>query len=120
MESILDQHCNGFSNNLESYLESFIRASYIQAAFEAGLIQELRKIRRDQQELFLTDLPIHIVLAISDDKDPEALSVSRGMFEGMMTHGLSTRFAIKNILTCIEGNYEVSKGWAFRSRVRER
>mmetsp|Transcript_117430 Transcript_117430/g.185846 ORF Transcript_117430/g.185846 Transcript_117430/m.185846 type:complete len:113 (-) Transcript_117430:37-375(-) len=31
------------------------------------------------------------------------------MVEGMMTHGLSTRFSIKNILRCIEGNYEVQR-----------
>ena len=131
MESILDQHYKGFSNDY--LLDSFIRASYVHAAFEAGLIQELRKILRDQQELFLSDLPIHIVLAISDDEDPEDLSVSRGIVERMMTHGLSTRFAVKNILTCIEGNCEVPKGREFpfrgrqilrgrefRSRVRER
>merc|ERR1711924_12316 len=114
-ESILDQHYTGFSNNLDS----FTRASYIQAAFEAGPMQELRKIQRDQQELFLTDLPIHIVLAIRDDEDMD-LSVLRGMVEGMMTHGLSPRFAIKNMLSCIEGNYEANYAREVRSRVRER
>jgi len=111
MESILDRQ-----NRL---YDSFVRAAYVQAAFEAGLIQELRKFRRDEQELFLTDLPMHIVLAIRHDAavDLASASVGRsvagelkflgGMVDGMMTHGLSTRFTMKNILAFIEGNYEV-------------
>ena len=106
MESILDRQ-----NRL---YDSFERATYVQAAFEAGLIQELRKCRRDEQELFLTDLPMHIVLAITHDAAldvPSAIAYELkflgGMVEGMMTHGLSTRFTIKNILAFIDGNYEV-------------
>merc|ERR1719401_953341 len=122
MKSVLDQ-----TNKL---YDSFIRASFVQAAFEAGLIKELRKIRRDQQELFLTDLPMHIVLAITHDAVEDSASERAaelkflgGMVEGMMTHGLSTRFTIKNILALIEGNYEVEErrhdASGHSSRVRE-
>ena len=37
-------------------------------------MQELQKIRRGQQELFLTDLPMHIVLAIDECCDSEGSS----------------------------------------------
>merc|ERR1712224_572066 len=103
VESMLDQE-----NQLLSSIE---RALYVQAAFEAGLIQELRTIRRGQQELFLTDVPMHIVLAIDRDLDEivclKLLEFLDGMVECMMTHGLSTRFAINRILALIEEGYDV-------------
>merc|ERR1712032_246329 len=98
--------------------DSFRRAMYAQVAFEAGLIQEMRKVQVDQKELFLTDLPMHIVLSIThefatEDSTSESSRVLRhlaGMVESMMAYGLSTRFAIRNILAAIKDGYEVDRG----------
>lgn len=91
---------------------SLTRASYAQTAFEARLIQQLPEVWSGQQKLFLTDLPMHIILSISEDstsKNFELLKLLRGMIKGMMAHGLSTRFAIKKMLAAITENYVVDK-----------
>jgi len=83
------------------------RALYAHTAFEAGLISHLREVQHGQRKLFLTDLPVHIVCAISADPEKRDLRYFGGMVDSMMMHGLTTRFAIKDIVDAIQENYEV-------------
>ena len=58
-------------------------------------MQELQKILRGQQELFLTALPMHIVLAIDECSDSDGSSeFLGGMVECMMKHGLGDAYLI--------------------------
>ena len=69
-----------------------------------GLISHLREVQSGQRELFLTDLPVHIVCAISADPDKRDFKHFGSMVDSMMVHGLTTRFAIKDIVAAIQEN----------------
>lgn len=90
----------------DQYL-SCVRALYAHTAFQAGLISHLREVRVGQRELFLTDLPLHIVCAISADSEEREVKHFGSMVDSMMAHGLTTRFAIKDMVAAIQDNYEV-------------